>query len=191
MKLLFERVTNWWKFEGRYYHKQLYYGIRNLIKWFPVIWKDRDWDQHYIYRVLEFKLTQQAYGIARRDIHTEAQCTAEKMLLCARLCKIQTEDLYGTEYLDYVELAHKFTPIEGGEFYTYDSMIMKDNLDEYFAKYKRQHDRVLQGKVTWYGKIADDTDRKEIAMCIAEENQRRSRRLLFRILDENIEGFWD
>jgi hypothetical protein len=54
-----------------------------------------------------------------------------------------------------------------------------------------QHTRVLEGKVTWFGKVTDLTDRKEIAMCIAEENQRRSRKLLFKILDENIEGFWD
>jgi hypothetical protein len=191
MKMLFKNPYLWWRFEGRYYHKYLYWGIKNLWKWFPVIWKDRDWDQTHIYKILEFKLEQQAYGIASRDIHVGAQREAEKMLLCARLCRIQIEDLYGVEYLDYIEQAHKFTPTDNGEFYEYESMIMEDNLDEYFAKYKRQHTRVLEGKVTWFGKVTNLTDRKDIAMCIAEENQRRSRKLLFKILDENIEGFWD
>jgi len=27
-------------------------GVKNLIKWFPVIWKDRDWSEHYIYILL-------------------------------------------------------------------------------------------------------------------------------------------
>ena len=31
-------------------------GIRNLIKWFPVIWKDRNFDHGYLYTILEFKL---------------------------------------------------------------------------------------------------------------------------------------
>jgi len=34
----------------------LVYGIRNLWRWFPVIWKDRDWDHGYLSRILEFKL---------------------------------------------------------------------------------------------------------------------------------------
>ena len=31
-------------------------GIRNLIKWWPVIWRDRDWDHSYLSRLIEFKL---------------------------------------------------------------------------------------------------------------------------------------
>jgi hypothetical protein len=31
-------------------------GISNLIKWFPLIWKDRDFDQGYLYDMLYFKL---------------------------------------------------------------------------------------------------------------------------------------
>lgn len=27
-------------------------GVKNLIKWFPVIWKDRDWGEEYIYVLL-------------------------------------------------------------------------------------------------------------------------------------------
>lgn len=31
-------------------------GINNLIKWFPLIWKDRNFDQGYLYDILYFKL---------------------------------------------------------------------------------------------------------------------------------------
>lgn len=31
-------------------------GIKNLIKWFPLIWKDRNFDQGYLYDILYFKL---------------------------------------------------------------------------------------------------------------------------------------
>lgn len=31
-------------------------GVKNLIKWFPIIWNDRDYDQFYFYKILEFKM---------------------------------------------------------------------------------------------------------------------------------------
>jgi hypothetical protein len=31
-------------------------SIQNVIKWFPVIWHDRDWDHSYFYNILHFKL---------------------------------------------------------------------------------------------------------------------------------------
>ena len=37
-------------------------GIQNLIHWLPVIWKDRHWDDHYIFEVLKHKIKlQQKY----------------------------------------------------------------------------------------------------------------------------------
>ena len=31
-------------------------GVRNLVRWFPVIWNDEDWDQYYLYVILKQKL---------------------------------------------------------------------------------------------------------------------------------------
>ena len=36
--------------------KNIYYQLKNVIKWLPIIWKDRDWDYGYFYRILYFKL---------------------------------------------------------------------------------------------------------------------------------------
>lgn len=192
MKMLFKNPRLWWKFEGRYYHKDLYYGVRNLIKWFPVIWKDRDWDSSHIYKVLQFKLEQQAYGIRSRDIHVGADRNAEIMLMCARLCWLQCEGEYENEYLDYLKKDHKFNPTdETKKWYTVESTVVEDNLDEYFARYPRQYKRVINGDVKWFGKPADPLDREQIAMVIANENQIRSRKLLFKTLEENVNLFWD
>jgi hypothetical protein len=192
MKMLFKNPRLWWKFEGRYYHKDLYYGVRNLIKWFPVIWKDRDWDFSYIYKVLQFKLEQQAYGIGSRDIHVGASRNAEIMRMCARLCKLQQEGEYEMEYLDYLQQDIEFVPTdETKKWYTMESTQISDDLDEYFARYPRQYKRVMNGEITWYGKPTDTSDRKEIAMVIANENQIRSRKLLFKTLEKSIEGWWD
>jgi len=192
MKMLFKNPALWWRFEGKYYHKNLYRGIKNLIKWFKVVWKDRDWDHTHIYEVLRFKLEDQAYGIGSRDLHVGAKRETEKMLLCSRLCQIQIDSMYEMEYADYMETTYEFVPTdETKQYYTMEIEVVKDNLDEYFALYPRQYKRVMNGEVKWFGKITDTTDRKEIAMAIAHENQNRSRKLLFKIMEENIEGFWD
>ena len=44
------------------------------------------------------KLEQQAYHIADNDRHVSAARDAEKMLLCARLMRIQQEEMYRIEY---------------------------------------------------------------------------------------------
>ena len=38
------------------YFWRLYESIESLIIWFPVIWKDRQFDQHFLLKMLTFKL---------------------------------------------------------------------------------------------------------------------------------------
>lgn len=40
----------------RHVYRDIKQGFRNLIRWFPIIWEDRDWDQDYIFALLETKL---------------------------------------------------------------------------------------------------------------------------------------
>lgn len=53
-------------------YKNFKYGIRNLIKWFPVIWRDRDWDEFYLLKLLSFKLASMSkhhskYGVSENS----------------------------------------------------------------------------------------------------------------------------
>lgn len=179
---MFDKIRLWWKFEGRYYHKDFIQGVKNLWKWFPTIWKDRDWDRYFIYEILRVKLENQAYYIGNRGIHTEAGRDTERMLLCARLIQIQKEELYATEYLDYIREDYKFVPTdETKKWYTIENTLIEDNLDEYFAKYPRQYKK----------HISSEDERWVIAFKIAKHNQDRSRKLLFKIIEQNIGGWWD
>ena len=182
MKQLLEKIQLWWKFEGKYYPRNFITGIKNLWNWFPTIWKDRDWDQSFIYEVLIHKLEKQAKYIGDRDWHTRAKRDAEKMLLCARLARIQQEDLYMYEHLEYLDQDFEFVPTdETKKYFTMESTVTRDDLIDYFYKYRRQH------------KLIDKTgkDNHTIAMEIAVNNQERSRKLLFKIMEENIDGWWD
>ena len=176
-------IKLWWRFEARYYYRDFINGIKNLWNWFPVIWKDRDHDQHFIYEMLIHKLEKQAKYIGKRDRHTGSKREAEKMLLCARLARIQQEDLYGFEYLDYFDEDTKFVPTDETEkWYMIESVTTRDELIDYFYKYRRQHKKLM---------YKGNKDNKYTAMRIARNNQERSRKLLFKIMEENIEKWWD
>ena len=182
MKQLLEKIQLWWRFEGRYYHKDFITGVKNLWNWFPTIWKDRDWDQSFIYEILIHKLEKQAKRIGQCDWHEGAQRNAELMLLCARLARIQQEDLYMMEYMEYFDQDIEFVPTDETEkWFTMESTVTRDDLVDYLYKYRRQH------------KLIDKTDKDNhrIAIQIAYNNQERSRKLLFKIMEENINGWWD
>ena len=42
--------------EIRYYYRIVTQGIKNLWRWFPIIWNDHDWDHTFIFKILRFKL---------------------------------------------------------------------------------------------------------------------------------------
>ena len=89
------RLYRWIKWELPYQHKYIKYGVKNLYKWFRVIWNDRDWDHHYIFQVLKFKLEKQANHLTKNGFHNNAQRDAELMMTCVRLIdKLQNEYYY-------------------------------------------------------------------------------------------------
>lgn len=63
----------WWKIRyqnllspNRIY-REIVHGVKNLIKWFPVIWNDRDWDQIYFLIILRKKLHNKEKYFARSN----------------------------------------------------------------------------------------------------------------------------
>jgi hypothetical protein len=89
------RLYRWLRWKLPYQHKYIKYGVKNLYKWFWVIWNDRDWDHHYIFQVLKFKLEKQADYLAKNGFYNNAQRDAELMMTCVRLIdKLQNEYYY-------------------------------------------------------------------------------------------------
>jgi hypothetical protein len=190
---IFERISLWWRFQGRYYHKDIIRGIKKLWYWFPVIWKDRDYDDHFIFEVLKHKLKAQAKYIGENDRHTRAQQDARRMRLCVRLIdKIQDES-YQMEYMDYHKDRTWFTPCKDKPDYSlYNCETVTENFNDYFKKYPLIHKRVVKGEGIFTLDGRDDSEiKKIIAMNISHINQERVHKLLFKILEQNIRKWWD
>jgi hypothetical protein len=104
------------------------------------------------------------------------------MFLCARLARMQQQEFYVDEFYESYEMKHEFIPTdETKKWYTMESEIISENFIDYFAKYQRQYRLVDK----------TDKDKEDIAREIAYKNQERSRKLLFKIMEQNIERWWD
>jgi hypothetical protein len=188
---VFDKIKLWWKFHGRHYHKDFVRGIKKLWYWFPIIWKDRDWDQHYIYEILKHKLKSQANYISKNDRHTRSQQDARNMRICMSLIKKCQEETYAMEYMDYTKDKHYFEPCEDKkDYYTWQSENVWEKYDDFFKKYPLIYKRVINGEGVFNRKGRED-DKKIIAMNISKINQDRARKLLFKIIESEIEGWWD
>ena len=116
--------------------RRLIYGIKNLIKWFPIIWKDRDWDYYYTMEIFKKKLLFSAKHM-RKYGHLENSIKyAEQMEDCAFLMHVVQNEVY----LDEV-------------------ILKKDSTDEDLKK--------------------------------AADAQNEARERLFKIMNENIEHWWN
>jgi hypothetical protein len=188
---LFRRMYLWWNHDGKYLPKEIKRGIQRTWYWLPIIWKDRDWDGHYIFEIMKHKLQAQAQYIGDRDFHTRAQQDARRMRLCVKLMqKVQDED-YTMEYMEYHKDRVWFTDCEdrpGSSLMNSEQVWEK--FDDYFKKYPLIYKRVMNGEGV-FGLEGREDDKHVIAMNIAHLNHDRARKLLFKIMEENIEGWWD
>jgi hypothetical protein len=184
-----DSISLWWEHNGRYLGNEFIRGIENLWYWLPIIWKDRNWDHQFIFDILSHKLKAQSAYIGGRDIHQNAKRDAEVMMTCVRLIEKVKDEYYGMEYMDYHKTKHWLEPADKEGYSTWESKQIGENFDDYFAKYPLIYKRVLNGE-GWL-KIEDENDKDRIASNIAHINHDRARKLLFKIIEQNIEKWWD
>ncbi len=175
----------------RQYFREFIQGVRNLIKWFPIIWKDRDWDHYYIYEILKHKLKFQSKYIKEKDRHTRAQQHSRNMKICVSLIQKIQDGYYELEYMNYCIDKTWFEPIK--DSYSWEREILDENYDFYFKLYPLIYKKVINGEIKYYDiNNVHGSERKErIAMSIAQYNQKRAQDLLFKIMNEQINSWWD
>lgn len=173
-------------------------SINSLIRWFPIIWEDRDWDDYFIWEILKNKLRWQAKYIGDRDLHTRAQLDAKRMRWCANLIDKVQDEFYQMEYMDYHESNFNWLDIpDQPEYKQLEIENVSERFDDYFKKYPLAYKKVLSDKSLQIFGIEPregetETDAKQrIAMNIGYYNHNRARKILFLIMEENIEGWWD
>ena len=86
----------------------LKHGVKNLIRWFKVIWNDKDWDSHFIFKILHKKLSHVENYTRKYGNHTLAERDADKIRVCRLLLDRILKD-------DYDEMTFKNHDKKWGE----------------------------------------------------------------------------
>jgi hypothetical protein len=159
-------------------------GCKNVIRWSPTIFKDKDWDQWHIYNILQKKIEFQRQELINANRHTDINRDNRDMTIVLNLIERVNEGFYGVEYLDYSESKFRFEPIEGDdEYYTMEQDVISENYDEYIKKYPSSVRKVLKEK--------PDLNKKDLCFWVARHNEEKAHDLLHRILKERIRHWWD
>ena len=69
-------------------------GIRNVIRWIPVVWYDQDFDWSFLSRIMEYKLRRMSKCIGKGGFEGSKKC-GRQMLICAEILKRLDEDKMG------------------------------------------------------------------------------------------------
>lgn len=96
MKKIFEDIwfeisCKWNKVTTLYYDFK--YGIKNLIRWFHVIWNDRDWDFVFMFALLEkkFQLMEESFERGGKFV-VGCDKQIKRFKICKEICRRLKDD---------------------------------------------------------------------------------------------------
>lgn len=159
-------------------------GIQNLIHWLPVIWKDRHWDDHYIFELLKHKIKLQRKYIVDSNRHTRVNIDNRDMTIVLNLIERIQDDYYALECYEYENSKFKFEP-NGDEGYVMEKDLISENYDAYLKKYRTSVRAVMKKD------METTIDKHKLCFWVAQHNQQKAHNLLFRILNERLTWWWD
>ena len=160
-------------------------GVKNIFRWAPTLYKDKDWDSWYIYNILQKKIEFQRKEIVNANRHSEVHRDNRDMTIALNLLERVKDDYYGMEHVDYSKTEFDFIPVEGNSNLKEMKMtVLSENYDEFLKKYPSSVRKVLKEK-------GNDLEKDVLCVYVASYNQERARKLLFKILEQKIERWWD
>jgi hypothetical protein len=183
---LYWRVYRWLVWDAKHLHRDIAQGFRNLWKWLPIIWKDRDWDNHFIFEVLKFKIKNTANFTEKKQRFVGWEKEVKYMRICETLIDRIQNDYYQSEYQDYHDFDISTVPTENGSYeVVFD--VKRDDTDEFVKKYPhalRRAEKDPKFKSYFEGE-------RNGYLAVGIVRHVKAKKLLFKILEQRIEGWWD
>lgn len=181
--------------------KHLFNFFPKLVRWIPILWNDQDWDDHYIFEILKFKIKQQRDYLVSNNRHTNIDIDNYWMTVCLNLIERIQEDYYELEYFDYKDekisfvLSDEVSKYDGQELFEMKSVCTRDNTLEYLNKYFLDRDKVLkiESNNGWdlYDYETNQKSRFSLCLFVSRYRQQKAIDLLFKILSKKITHWWD
>jgi hypothetical protein len=172
MKNYFEKIYDFFRYD-------IPYGVENLVRWFPIIWQDRDWDHVYLYEVMKKKLE----FMENLQEHHGMSVNSKKYAKQIRVCKCLLDRLSKDEYIENALFWHekKYGESEIGwkesdkgknwvQMYTYYPKLLRTQWDDPNSKVNKDYKRCI--------KHSDMMQIQDLDM-------------LFKNMRKYIQGWWD
>jgi hypothetical protein len=174
IKRFFDRIDTLWNGFKR--------GIKNLIIWFPTIWRDRQWDHQFIYMMLRAKLNFQEKFIRKHGIHVNNIEDANQIKECVDILDRLIDD-------DYHIAAFKEHDERWGEAKM--SWIDTDEKEN-----ETDESDLVELNITYPFVETDqdlESERDDFKLACTKEDYLRQKdmRNLFLNMYKNIQGWWD
>ena len=186
-----------------YWFKRKYRQVKRVLDYLPIIWKGYDFDYRYATELFAHQLGRIADFLESDKAHTlSSGDNAKRIRTTLKLMKLVGDEEYAMEYFDYEVVENYFVQCEDDEGYsTMETDYISETYDEFFKKYPLIYKRVLDGEghfkvytntvnVLLEGKTTFE-DKRRIAMNVAHLNQERARKALHKMIERNIQSWWD
>lgn len=178
-----ERVTLFGRLHWRI--RNFLTSCHNLIKWFPIIWNDRDWDDVFILKILQKKIEFQRKELVNANRHTRIELDNRDMTLALNLLERVKEEYYNLECMDYWDNDMLFDNIPNNSGHKLVDIVTKsERYDEFLSKYPSSVRAVIK-------KHGEQEDKQRLCLMVSYYNHEKANKLLFRILEERLTYWWD
>ena len=178
-----ERTTLFGKLHWRI--RNFLTSCNNLIKWFPTIWNDRDWDGHYILKILQKKIEFQRKELVNANRHTRIESDNRDMTLALNLLERVKEEYYSLECMDYWDSEIVFDNVpENPKLKSIEVNTTAERYDEYLSKYPSS----VRALTKEHG---EELDKQRLCLMVSNYNHKKANKLLFRVLEERLAFWWD
>jgi hypothetical protein len=178
-----ERITLYGRLHWRI--RNFLTGCNNLIKWFPTIWNDRDWDGNFILKILQKKIEFQRKELVNANRHTRIESDNRDMTLALNLLERVKEEYYSLECMDYWDSEILFDDVpENSELKSIEVNTTTERYDEYLSKYPSS----VRALTKEHG---EELDKQRLCLMVSNYNHKKANKLLFRVLEEKLAFWWD
>ena len=159
-----------------YWIRRKIWQIKNLIKWFPVIWNQYDFDDSYAVEVFMFQLGKIADFLdSDKAYSVSAKSNASSIRRLLKLMKAVQDEKFAMDYQE------EFEKLYGKADFTWEDYDKNPNLKELKWKFP-----VVKGKTE------EELDKIYTEMFRAShDKQEKAHKLMWKLVEENIRRWWD
>jgi len=165
--------------------KLYWFLFKRIIKWIPLLIKDRDYDYVYTLDILKFKLQLKKERFKSYD---DLNVVNQINLVIKLIDKFKNEE-YLDEYLNYGEYKYEFLDND------IKTTLISENYDEYINKNKsslKRMNRIFSKNIDLLDSESFSVEeKKSISMDISLYKHDKCKRILFNYLAHKIENWWN